>query len=69
MKEIVEVIKNGGVVIMPTDTIYGIVADATNEKAIQKVYEMKKRNDEISNTDTVFYWNLHMHGLIPTFNL
>lgn len=45
MKEIVEVIKNGGVVIMPTDTIYGIIADATNEKAIQKVYEMKKRNE------------------------
>lgn len=45
MKEIVEVIKNGGVVIMPTDTIYGIIADATNEKAIQKVYEIKKRNE------------------------
>lgn len=45
MKEIVEVIKNGGVVIMPTDTIYGIIADATNECAIQRVYEMKKRNE------------------------
>lgn len=45
MKEIVEVIKDGGVVIMPTDTIYGIIADATNECAIQRVYEMKKRNE------------------------
>lgn len=45
MKEIVEVIKSGGVVIMPTDTIYGIIADATNEYAIQRVYEMKKRNE------------------------
>lgn len=45
MKEIVEVIKSGGVVIMPTDTIYGIIADATNECAIQRVYEMKKRNE------------------------
>lgn len=45
MKEIDEVIKNGGVVIMPTDTIYGIIADATNEYAIQRVYEMKKRNE------------------------
>lgn len=45
MKEIVEVIKKGGVVIMPTDTIYGIIADATNECAIQRVYEMKKRNE------------------------
>lgn len=45
MKKIVEVIKNGGVVIMPTDTIYGIVADATNESVIQRVYEMKRRNE------------------------
>ena len=45
MKKIVEVIKCGGVVIMPTDTIYGIIADATNESAIQRVYEMKKRNE------------------------
>ena len=43
MKEIVKVIKDGGVVIMPTDTIYGIIADATNEDAIKKVYEIKKR--------------------------
>ena len=45
MKEIVKIIKDGGIVIMPTDTIYGIIADATNENAIRKVYELKKRNE------------------------
>lgn len=37
-------IKNGNLVIMPTDTIYGIMADATNINTIKKVFECKKRN-------------------------
>ena len=45
MNEVVNVIKEGGIVIMPTDTIYGIVADATNEIAIKRVFDMKKRNE------------------------
>lgn len=44
MKEIVKVIRDGGIVIMPTDTIYGIIADATNEDAIRRVYDIKKRD-------------------------
>ena len=40
---LVEVINDGGLAIVPTDTIYGIIADATNEDAINKVYEAKKR--------------------------
>ena len=42
-KEAVEVIKMGGIVIAPTDTVYGIIADALNEKAVEKIYEIKKR--------------------------
>ena len=38
-----EVIKMGGIVIAPTDTVYGIIADALNEKAVEKIYEIKKR--------------------------
>ena len=41
---VIEIIKQGGVVIMPTDTIYGIVGDATNEKTIKRVFELKKRD-------------------------
>jgi L-threonylcarbamoyladenylate synthase len=38
-----EVIKKGGVIIYPTDTIYGIGANALDKKAIEKVYQVKKR--------------------------
>jgi L-threonylcarbamoyladenylate synthase len=40
-----EVIKNGGVVLYPSDTIWGLGCDPTNEKAVQKVMEIKKRNE------------------------
>lgn len=42
--KIIEEITNGHLVIMPTDTIYGIIANATDEDAIKKVYQAKKRN-------------------------
>lgn len=42
-KEATEVIKMGGIIIAPTDTVYGIIADALNEKAVEKIYEIKKR--------------------------
>ena len=34
----------GGVAIVPTDTVYGLIADATNEKAIEKIFVIKKRD-------------------------
>lgn len=43
MKKIIEEIEKGNLVIMPTDTVYGIMADATNEDAIKKVFIAKKR--------------------------
>lgn len=39
-------IKEGGVVICPTDTIYGLIADATNKDAVKKVFGIKKRYPE-----------------------
>jgi len=38
-----EIISNGGVVIFPTTGLYGLGADAMNEDAVRKVYEIKKR--------------------------
>ena len=44
IERICNVIDAGGLVITPTDTIYGIMADALNETVIKKVYEVKKRS-------------------------
>lgn len=42
-KEVIEIIKKGGVVICPTDTVYGLICDATNKKAVAKIFKIKKR--------------------------
>lgn len=42
--KIIKEIESGNLVIMPTDTIYGIVADATKEDVIKKVFEAKERS-------------------------
>lgn len=42
--KLINVINAGGIAIIPTDTVYGIVADATNETAIDKVFKVKKRD-------------------------
>ncbi len=45
IKKACEVLNNGGLILYPTDTIWGIGCDATNEKAVQKVFDLKKRAD------------------------
>jgi L-threonylcarbamoyladenylate synthase len=45
-KKIIKIIKEGGVIICPTDTVYGLLADATSEKAVGKIFEIKKRPKE-----------------------
>ena len=42
------VLKNGGIILYPTDTVWGLGCDATNEKAVAKIYKLKKRADEKS---------------------
>ena len=43
MEKIIEILKSGGTILYPTDTIWGIGCDATNVEAIQKIFEIKKR--------------------------
>ncbi len=38
-----EIIKNGGIILYPTDTVWGIGCDATNPEAVAKIYALKKR--------------------------
>ncbi len=43
-----EILKKGGVILYPTDTIWGIGCDATNAEAVKRIYEIKKREDSKS---------------------
>ena len=40
----IEILKKGGIIALPTETVYGLAVDMTNENAIKKLYELKKRN-------------------------
>jgi L-threonylcarbamoyladenylate synthase len=41
-----EILRAGGVVVVPTDTVYGLLADATNAAAVRKLFAIKKRPEE-----------------------
>lgn len=43
-----EVIKNGGIILYPTDTVWGIGCDATNEEAVKKIFALKQREESKS---------------------
>ena len=45
IKKACEVMNKGGVILYPTDTVWGIGCDATNEEAVKRVYEIKRRAD------------------------
>jgi tRNA threonylcarbamoyl adenosine modification protein (Sua5/YciO/YrdC/YwlC family) len=42
--KVVDILKNGGVVVYPTDTYYGIGCDIMNKKAIERIYQIKQRD-------------------------
>ncbi len=44
MEKALEILKNGGTILYPTDTIWGIGCDATNAEAIQKIFDIKQRD-------------------------
>ncbi len=48
IEKALEVLKNGGVILYPTDTIWGLGCDACNPKAVEKVYKIKQRCDSKS---------------------
>lgn len=45
IQEAVQVLREGGVILYPTDTVWGIGCDATNEKAVARVFEIKRRSE------------------------
>lgn len=48
LKKTIRILLNGGVIVYPTDTIWGIGCDATDESAVAKVFELKKRTESKS---------------------
>ena len=42
LQKTVEVLNRGGLILYPTDTVWGIGCDATNTKSVEKVYTLKK---------------------------
>ena len=62
-----KILKNGGVVMAPTDTVYGLLADATNEAAIKKIYGAKKRS--LEKPLPIFVKNMAMAKKLAAINL
>ena len=48
VEKVVNVLKNGGVILYPTDTVWGLGCDATNETAVAKINQIKGRSDDKS---------------------
>ena len=42
------VLRDGGIIVYPTDTVWGIGCDATNAEAVQRIYQLKQREDSKS---------------------
>lgn len=48
IKNALEVLHNGGIILYPTDTVWGIGCDATSQQAVSRIYEIKRRDDSRS---------------------
>ncbi len=62
IKNCLKILKKGGVILYPTDTIWGIGCDATNDEAVEKIYTLKSRSKNNSflvlldkESDLIFY--------------
>jgi len=48
LRQALDVLVKGGIILYPTDTIWGLGCDATNQKAVERIFEIKKRRDSKS---------------------
>ena len=46
--EALDVLRKGGIILYPTDTVWGIGCDATNERAVQRIYDLKQSGEKKS---------------------
>lgn len=66
-EQTIEVLKSGGTILYPTDTIWGIGCDATNEEACQKIIKLKNRPEEKSFILLVDGFQM-LEKYVPDFN-
>lgn len=64
IEQVVDVLKKGGVIIYPTDTVYGLGCDITNHKAIEKVSRIKGVKPEKANFSFICYDLSHISDYI-----
>ncbi|BAV03179.1 L-threonylcarbamoyladenylate synthase [Lactococcus formosensis] len=77
VEKAIAALKAGELAVLPTETVYGIFADATNEAAVQKLYAVKGRpvekalNMNVSDYDTILRFSVHhpayLEKLVQTF--
>jgi tRNA threonylcarbamoyl adenosine modification protein (Sua5/YciO/YrdC/YwlC family) len=68
IQQVVDVLKKGGVIIYPTDTIYGIGCDITNQKAIEKVCQIRGIKPEKANLSFICYDLSHISDYIKAID-
>ena len=73
IEKLIEILKNGGVILYPTDTVYGIGANIFDENAVKRVYSIKKRNyakplsvcvSNVDEIDKIAYLNSDLRKFI-----
>jgi len=68
IEKVVEILRAGGIIVYPTDTIYGLGCDIFNKKAVEKIYQLKKREKKkpmsIICSD---FKEIAQYALIPDF--
>lgn len=75
LEKITHVLDQGGTILYPTDTIWGIGCDATNEEAVKKIYTLKNRNLSkpfvllVDSIDMLRDYVVHLHPRIETLLL
>lgn len=72
-QEIIHILKNGGVGILPTDTLYGLVGSALNPKTVERIYQLRQRNPAkpmiilISSLKDLGIFSIHLKGVILNY--
>ena len=64
IEQVVEVLRKGGVIIYPTDTVYGLGCDITNHRAIERICQIRRIKPEKANLSFVCYDLSHISDYI-----